>query len=199
MNPANPVAKIETSEGTFKAEIFLDQMPLTASNFMDLAENKFYDGLHIHRIISEFMVQMGCPFSRDPMDVRKGTGGATPKTRFVLPDGTKAKRDKNGYIKDEFVTKLSNIPGTLSMANENEPNTGSSQFFVNCAYNNFLDWHSEDEEALESKHPVFGYIVEGWDVVQRISKVRVTVPDDYPIVPIKIKRVTIERRGSAAE
>mmetsp|Transcript_21474 Transcript_21474/g.52434 ORF Transcript_21474/g.52434 Transcript_21474/m.52434 type:complete len:196 (-) Transcript_21474:54-641(-) len=195
MNAKNPLAKFETSEGNFTAEIFLDKMPLTASNFMDLVEHKFYDGLHIHRIIEDFMVQLGCPFSRDPMDVRKGTGGATGKTRFTLPDGTKVKRDRKGFIQDELTEKLSNIPGTLSMANENEPNTGSSQIFINMAYNTFLDWHSDDEEALDSKHPVFGYVIDGWDVVSKISRVKTTVPDDYPVNPIEIRRVTITRRS----
>lgn len=129
------------------------------------------------------------------MDVRKGTGGAPPKTRFALPDGKRVKRDDNGYIPDELVGNLSNIPGTLSMANENEPNTGSSQFFINLAYNTFLDYFvdvDEDGENCETqKHPVFGYIVEGWETVLKIARAKVTVPDDYPMTPILVHKVTI--------
>uniref|UniRef100_A0A7S1TIL1 Peptidyl-prolyl cis-trans isomerase n=1 Tax=Compsopogon caeruleus TaxID=31354 RepID=A0A7S1TIL1_9RHOD len=191
----NPFALFDTSEGSFKAEIFLDKMPLTASNFLDLVKLGFYDGQHIHRVIQGFMVQFGCPYSREVTDVRKGTGRAPPKSRFAMPDGKKTKRDDNGFIPDEFTVNLANIPGTLAMANENEPNTGSSQFFINLAYNNFLNhWVDVDEDGepcQDQKHPVFGYVVDGWDVILKIARTRVTVPDDYPAIPILVHKVTI--------
>ena len=106
---ANPTASFETSLGTFQAEIYLDKMPLTAQNFIDLAKSGFYDGLHFHRVINNFMIQFGCPHSRDPASTRAGTGGP--------PDGR---------IQDEFPDEhqLSNEPGTLSMANTGQPNSG---------------------------------------------------------------------------
>ena len=63
---ANPTALFETTLGNFKAEILLDKMPITAKNFIDLAKSGFYDGLHFHRVIKNFMIQFGCPHSSDP-------------------------------------------------------------------------------------------------------------------------------------
>ncbi len=146
---ANPTAVFETSMGTFKAELFVDQMPITAGNFVTLAESGFYDGLHFHRIIPNFMLQFGCPHSKDPRSPRAGTGGP--------PHGT---------IQDEFTARLSNEPGTLSMANTGRPNSGGSQFFVNTVHNRYLDWF---DTSTPSKHPVFGQITEGMDVVKQIE------------------------------
>ena len=70
----NPIATFETTEGTIKCEIFLDKMPITASNFIDLANSGFYNGLHFHRVIPDFMDQFGCPFSRDPAAENAGQG-----------------------------------------------------------------------------------------------------------------------------
>ena len=147
----NPVATFETSEGTFKAEIFLAEMPITAQNFISLAESGFYNGLHFHRVIPSFMLQFGCPHSKDPNSSRAGTGGP--------PHGT---------IKDEFLetAKFSNEPGTLSMANTGRPNSGGSQFFVNTVHNSFLDWFNR---GTDSSHPVFGRVTEGMDVVKAIE------------------------------
>ena len=66
----NPIAKFETSMGSFEAEIFLDKMPITAGNFVRLVNEGFYDGLHFHRVIADFMNQFGCPHSRDPNSPR---------------------------------------------------------------------------------------------------------------------------------
>ena len=70
----NPIATFQTSLGTFTAELYQDQMPLTVGNFVKLAKSGFYDGLHFHRVINKFMLQFGCPFSRDPNSPRAGTG-----------------------------------------------------------------------------------------------------------------------------
>src|SRR5918995_1792706 len=147
---ANPTAVCETSLGSFTVELFVDQMPITAGNFVELAKSGFYDGLHFHRVIDKFMIQFGCPHSKDPSSPRAGTG-SSPK----------------GTIKDEHTAKLSNEPGTLSMANAG-PNSGSSQFFINTVHNAFLDWFSPGA----SKHPVFGKVVEGMDVVNKIEKTK---------------------------
>ncbi|MEP7127083.1 MAG: peptidylprolyl isomerase, partial [Byssovorax sp.] len=71
---ANPTALLETSLGTITVELFVDRMPITAGNFVKLAKSGFYDGLHFHRIIDNFMLQFGCPHSRDPKSPRAGTG-----------------------------------------------------------------------------------------------------------------------------
>ena len=73
---ANPTATLSTSLGDFKIELFTDKMPITAGNFVKLAKSGFYDGLHFHRVIDKFMVQFGCPHSKDPQSPRAGTGDA---------------------------------------------------------------------------------------------------------------------------
>lgn len=170
---ANPIATFKTSLGTFKAEIFLDEMPITAQNFIDLSDSGYYDGLHFHRVIKGFMAQFGCPHSSDPTDPRCGTGGP--------PHGT---------IADEHPenAKISNEPGTMSMANTGRPNSGGSQFFLNTVHNHFLDWFSPGP----SKHPVFGRITEGMDVLQLIEGTP-TSAGDRPQTPVKMESITIER------
>jgi cyclophilin family peptidyl-prolyl cis-trans isomerase len=169
---ANPTATCETSLGTFRVELFTDKMPLTAGNFVKLAKAGFYDGLHFHRVIDNFMIQFGCPNSRDPNSPRAGTGNG--------PDGT---------IKDEHPAdaKISNEPGTLSMANTGQPNSGSCQFFINTKHNDYLDWFSPGA----SRHPVFGKVVAGYDVIQKIEKTP-TSAGDRPRTPVQMIKVTIE-------
>jgi len=169
---ANPTALLETSLGNFQIELYADKMPITAGNFVKLAKTGFYDGLHFHRVIDGFMLQFGCPHSKDPASRRAGTGDG--------PDGT---------IQDEHPpdAKLSNEPGTLSMANTGAPNSGSSQFFVNTVHNAYLDWFSPGR----SKHPVFGRVIEGMDVVHAIEKVE-TDDDDRPKTPVKMIKVTVQ-------
>jgi len=170
----NPVAIFETSLGTYKAELFVDTMPVTAGRVLELIRAGFYDGLHFHRVISGFMIQFGCPHSRDPCSPRCGTGGAP-----------------QGNLADEFPRKhkLSNEVGTLAMANTGQPDTGSSQFFVNTAHNRQLDWFRWFGRI--GRHPVFGRVIEGMDVVERIEAVP-TDETDRPQTPVKVIRVTVE-------
>merc|ERR1719229_1599414 len=176
---ANPIATFTTNNmGSFKAEIYLDRVPITASNFIDLAKSGFYNGIHFHRVIPGFMDQFGCPNAKDPKSNRAGTGGPPDGTFKNLKTGATEKRFGGGNIKDENISRDTNAPGTLSMANCGQPNTGGSQFFMNVANNNFLDWFSPGE----SKHPVFGKITSGYDIAEKISKVQTR--DDNPITPV---------------
>lgn len=168
---ANPIAVFDTSLGTFTAEIFVDRMPVTAGNFVKLAKEGFYDGLHFHRVIPRFMVQFGCPYSRDPHDQRAGTGDG--------PDGC---------IRDEHTARISNEPGTLSMANTGRPHSGSSQFFINTVHNAYLDWFTPGG----SRHPVFGRVMSGMDVVHAIESV--PTRGDTPITPVRVDCVMIQAR-----
>lgn len=181
----NPSAVFDTTMGSFTAELYLDRVPRTASNFIDLAKTGFYDGLHFHRVIPGFMNQFGCPHSKDPKSSRSGTGGPPDGTFKNLATGKDEKRTRGGNIQDENISKDSNVPGTLSMANTGQPNSGGSQFFLNVASNANLDWFS----GGASKHPVFGKITEGMDVATKISKVK--TQRDNPVVPIKMKSITI--------
>lgn len=165
---ANPTALVETSLGHFTVELYLDQMPITAGNFIRLAKEGFYDGLHFHRVIKRFMIQFGCPYSRDPNSPRAGTGDS--------PYGT---------IRDEHTARISNEPGTLAMANTGRPGSGSCQFFINTVHNPYLDWFSPGP----SQHPVFGKVINGMEVINLIEKAPTS--QDRPREPIKVERITI--------
>jgi cyclophilin family peptidyl-prolyl cis-trans isomerase len=167
----NPTATFDTSLGSFTAEIYLDKMPVTAANFIKLAKAGHYDGLHFHRVIKDFMIQFGCPHSKDPNSPRAGTGDSP-----------------FGRIQDEFpeAYKLSNEPGTLSMANTGQPNSGGCQFFINTVHNTYLDWFTPGR----SKHPVFGKITSGMDVVKKIETTP-TAQGDRPKTPVNMNKVTI--------
>ncbi|CAE7211333.1 rotA [Symbiodinium sp. CCMP2592] len=102
-----------------------------------------------------------------------------------LQTGAAERRYNGGNIQDELISKDSNAPGTLAMANCGQPNTGGSQFFINVADNSFLDWFSPGT----SRHPVFGKITSGYDVVVRLSKVE--TQDDAPTKPIQMLAVSI--------
>jgi len=133
------------------------------------------------------MLQFGCPHSKDPQSRRAGQGGPPANTTFVC-NGKTIKRDGEGNIPDELTQKISNEPGTLSMANTGAPNSGGGQFFVNTVHNDFLDWWRSD--LSESQHPVFGKVVAGMDVVKKISKVQCD-GNDNPRVPVKVIKVTL--------
>ena len=169
---SNPIAVMDTSEGVIKAELFMDSMPITAGNFVKLAEDGFYDGLHFHRVIPGFMLQFGCPYSKDPNSGRAGTGGPP-----------------HGNIQDEFnaAAKFSNEPGTLSMANTGQPNSGGSQFFLNTVHNAYLDWFTPGR----SKHPVFGKVTEGMDIVTKIENA--PVDGHRPNPPVRMNSITISQ------
>lgn len=166
---ANPTVTFDTSEGSFAAELFLDKMPITAGNFLALAKDGFYDGLHFHRVIPGFMLQFGCTHSKDPNSPYAGTG-----------------KSPRGNVQDEFAARLSNEPGTLSMANTGQPNSGGSQFFINTVHNSFLDWF---DTSTPSKHPVFGKVTTGMDVVKKIE--RLGSRSGKLASPVKMNKVTV--------
>ncbi len=152
---------LHTTMGDITIRLYAD-MPVTAGNFEKLVRSGFYDGTIFHRVIDGFMVQGGDP---------TGTGTGGP-----------------GYtITDEFVEGRSNRRGTLAMANTGRPNTGGSQFFINLVDNTYLDW---DDPRTPSAHPVFGEVVEGMDVVDRIGKVK-TNAADKPRIPVKIEKAEV--------
>lgn len=160
MENRNTRVLLETTQGNIVIELYSD-MPITAGNFKKLVEDGFYDGIIFHRVIADFMIQGGDP---------TGTGAGGP-----------------GYaIEDEFVAGRSNLRGTIAMANSG-PNTGGSQFFINLVDNTYLDY---DKTPFTSKHPVFGEVVEGMDVVDKIGKTKVGT-GDRPIEEIKIIKASV--------
>merc|ERR1719164_340200 len=108
----NPVATFNMTEGVIKAEIYLDRVPITASNFIDLSKTGFYNGLHFHRVIPGFMNQFGCPHSKDPNSRRSGTGGPPDTTFTNLATGASVQRRNGGNIPDENISRDTNAPGT---------------------------------------------------------------------------------------
>lgn len=172
-NDMNPIAVIKTNRGEVEIELFADQMPITTDNFIKLSESGFYNDTKFHRVIDSFMIQGGDPNSKGNDESIYGTGGP-------------------GYtIQDEFVKGdlLTNTRGTISMANTGQPNSGGSQFFINLVDNTGLDF---DKEPLSSRHPVFGRVIKGMDVVDAIGKTE-TGAGDIPTDPVIVESVTIKK------
>lgn len=170
-NDMNPTAVIKTNMGTIELELFADVMPITTGNFIALAESGFYDNVKFHRVIEGFMIQSGDPNSRGSNEAIYGTGGP----------------DKN--VQDEFVAGelLTNTRGTISMANTGQPNSGGSQWFINLADNTALDF---DKPPFTSKHPVFGRVIKGMEVVDAIGSTE-TKARDIPVNPVIIETIEI--------
>jgi cyclophilin family peptidyl-prolyl cis-trans isomerase len=186
----NPRAILTTTMGEMEVELFMDKAPITVSNFIDLAKKGFYNGLHFHRVIPNFMVQFGCPFSADPHSSSAGTGGPAPKSEFKgFISKRRLQRDTRGNIRDEC-PEISNKKGTLAMANTGQPNSGGSQFFVNVADNAFLDCF---DNSTKSNHPVFGRVLQNLPAAVKMSQVNTT--KDNPVEPIKMIKVDIMAFG----
>lgn len=166
----NTKITLHTNKGEIVIELYEDTMPITAGNFLKLAREGFYDGTKFHRVIKGFMIQGGDPNSKGDNTSLYGRGGP-------------------GYtIQDEFVKGLSNVRGTIAMANTGQPNSGGSQFFINLVNNTALDF---DKEPLTSRHPVFGKVIEGMNVVDEIANAA-TGPNDVPTQAIIIKQITLK-------
>ncbi|QQR65141.1 peptidylprolyl isomerase [Candidatus Kaiserbacteria bacterium] len=171
-NTMNRVAVFSTNKGTIEIELFEDKMPITTGNFIKLALENFYDGIKFHRVIDGFMIQAGDPNTKGNDILSYGSGGP-------------------GYtVQDEFVedSLLSNVRGTIAMANTGQPNSGGSQFFINTVDNTGLDFN---KEPFSSKHPVFGRVIKGLDIVDAISKVEVG-QRDLPVEPVVIESIDIK-------
>jgi peptidyl-prolyl cis-trans isomerase B (cyclophilin B) len=137
----NKKAVMDTSKGTIELELYADEVPNTVANFEKLANAGFYDGTKFHRVIPNFMVQGGDPYSRTG-EGRVGTGGPG----YMI----KCETDKNTH---------KHIAGTLSMAHAGK-DTGGSQFFI-C--------HSP-QRHLDGVHTVFGQVTKGMDIVNAIKQ-----------------------------
>ncbi|MDR3075491.1 MAG: peptidylprolyl isomerase [Candidatus Methanoplasma sp.] len=152
---------LHTTAGDIELKLH-DDMPITTGNFMKLVSQGYYDNTVFHRVIKDFMIQGGDP---------EGTGRGGP-----------------GYtIQDEFGKGHSNVRGTISMANTGRPNTGGSQFFINTVDNCYLD---RENPGTPYAHPVFGQVVNGMDVVDRIGNCE-TDRGDRPAEDIRIIRAEI--------
>lgn len=137
-------AEIHTVKGVMKVSFYEEDAPQTVANFLKLAGEGFYDGLAFHRVIPDFVIQGGCPYSKDMSNKQVGTGGPGYSIDCEL-DGENQFHDK----------------GVLSMAHAGR-NTGGSQFFI-C--------HSRNNTAhLDRQHTCFGKVIEGLDVIDDIRQ-----------------------------
>jgi cyclophilin family peptidyl-prolyl cis-trans isomerase len=166
---ANPVVVMQTSMGTIKIELFADKAPNTVKNFLGYVDDKFYDGTLFHRVIGDFMIQ----------------GGG-------LESGFKVKKTKDP-IKNESGNGLSNKRGTIAMARTNEPDSATSQFFINVVDNDRLD---KDKFSDGVGYCVFGKVIEGMDVVDKIKNVETSGPRGRPAnAPVKEVVIKSVRRA----
>ncbi len=138
--PANPQVLIKTSEGNITLQLFANKAPITVANFLSYVESGFYKGTVFHRVIPEFMIQGG-GFGTDM--VEKETGEP---------------------IKNESQNRLRNTRGTVAMARTSDPDSATSQFFINQRTNLRLDWTPGSEG-----YTVFGEVIQGMDIVDFIA------------------------------
>ncbi|MDL2314362.1 peptidyl-prolyl cis-trans isomerase, partial [Desulfovibrio sp. OttesenSCG-928-C14] len=155
---SNPMVLLETSSGDILIELFADKAPKTVENFLSYVDEGFYANTIFHRVIKDFMIQGGGMTMR--MEDKK----------------TKAP------IKNEANNGLSNKRGTIAMARTMDPHSASAQFFINTVDNEGLDFSAETTSGWG--YCVFGQVVEGLDVVDKISKVKTKsqgMHDDVPV------------------
>lgn len=157
-------ATLHTSMGDIVLELDGSRAPLAVGNFVQLAESGFYDGVSFHRVIPDFMIQTGCPLSKN-QDHRAEHGTGGPGYSF------------EDEINDSLLTQ-----GSVAMANSG-PNTNGSQFFIVTA--NATPW-------LDGLHTNFGDVTEGMDIMETISGVERDQRDN-PVEPITITHVTVSR------
>lgn len=164
----HPQIEVVTSEGRFTLELVTKEAPKTVAHFLELVDAGFYDGLIFHRVIAGFMVQ---------------TGGYTP--------GFKLREDEQS-VANESGNALSNTRGTIAMARTGDPHSANSQFFINLADNRRLD-PQKDPVRGRWGYTVFGYVVEGMDVIDKIAAAETSPQGEHanaPILPIIIKKMS---------
>ena len=155
---ANPQVVIETSKGTIVAELFADKAPISVKNFLQYANDKFYDNTIFHRVIPNFMVQGG------------GFGADLQQKSTRAP------------IKNESYNGVKNDRGTLAMARTNQPDSATAQFYVNLKDNDFLN-KAKARDGVG--YAVFGKVTEGMDVVDKIAQVETGNRGQFQNVPTK--------------
>lgn len=156
--------RIETSQGVIVAELDAEKAPITVKNILSYVEDGFYDGTIFHRVIDGFMIQ----------------GGGL--------DANMAMKETKPPIRNEAGNGLKNVKGTLAMARTGVVDSATAQFFINLVDNGFLD--HKDETPSGFGYAVFGNVVEGMDVVEKIGKVK-TGPQDVPVETVVMEKVTV--------
>ncbi|MBZ0127164.1 MAG: peptidyl-prolyl cis-trans isomerase A [Rhodocyclales bacterium] len=163
---ANPVVEMKTNQGLLVIELYADKAPKTVENFLQYVKDGFYNGTIFHRVIDGFMIQ---------------GGGFEPGMR---------QKPTRAPIENEAKNGLKNAAGTLAMARTQDPHSASAQFFINLADNNPLDYPSRDGWG----YAVFGKVTQGFDIVQKIAKVKTGnagYHQNVPVTPVLIESVRL--------
>jgi cyclophilin family peptidyl-prolyl cis-trans isomerase len=166
-NVNDEIIEIQTTEGTIIIQLDGRRAPITVTNFIKLIKEKYFDGTIFHRVIPNFMIQGG-GFNKDLIDLEPGDS-----------------------IANESGNGLKNLRGTIAMARTSDPHSANAQFFINTKDNSFLN-----PKSGNWGYAVFGNVIEGIDVADKISK-KPTGPrgrfsQDVPIENIEIKKIVIQ-------
>ncbi len=155
---------IKTSMGDIEVELFNDKAPATVKNFLSYADKGFYNGTIFHRVIKDFMIQ---------------GGGFDEKFN---------QKDTDKPIQNEADNKVSNAKGTLAMARTGDPHSATAQFFINTKDNDFLNHTAKNAQGWG--YCVFGKVIKGMDVVEKIQNVK--TGSRYPHQDVPVKNVVIK-------
>ncbi|MBM4253027.1 MAG: peptidyl-prolyl cis-trans isomerase [Deltaproteobacteria bacterium] len=168
------MVEIKTSEGNIKVELADKEAPISVANFVAYVNSKFYDGTVFHRVIDGFMIQ---------------GGGYTVDGDKLNEKPTKA------AIANEAKNGLKNDKGTIAMARTSNPDSGTSQFYINLVNNDRLNYPNPDGHG----YAVFGRVVEGLDIVEKIGKSRTAIRfnmQDFPVADVKILSASVVKPTS---
>jgi peptidyl-prolyl cis-trans isomerase A (cyclophilin A) len=171
--PTGPVATIETSLGRIRIALDQEKAPVSVTNFVKYARSGHYSGTVFHRVIPGFMIQ---------------GGGMTAELK---------EKPTSPPIRNEARNGVRNLRGSIAMARTNDPNSATSQFFINVKNNPSLDFGIQG-----AGYAVFGQVIDGMDVVDRIVAVPTKNAGPYqnvPVTPVVIKSVRVEGAGAAAK
>lgn len=157
--------KLETNLGNIILELNHEKAPVTADNFVNYVESGFYNGTIFHRVIDGFMIQGG-GFNKDM-----------------------EQKETNDPIANEADNGLKNKIGSIAMARTQDPHSATAQFFINVASNSFLDFKNKQDHNYG--YCVFGEVIEGMDIVEKIKGVKTSnngMHQDVPVEPIVIEK-----------
>ena len=172
----NPQVEMRTSMGVITLELQPENAPETVKNFLQYVKDGFYNGTIFHRVIADFMIQ---------------GGGFTPDM---------AQKKTRDPVRHEGGNGLTNQVGTIAMARTAEPNSGTSQFFINVVDNQMLNFRGPG--AQEVGYTVFGRVISGLEVVNKIRNVQTTAKGPHQNVPVQtvtLERVTLVEAKPAAK
>jgi peptidyl-prolyl cis-trans isomerase B (cyclophilin B) len=169
----NPKVEFDTTAGKIVVELYPEAAPATVANFLEYVKSGFYTGTQFHRVIPGFMIQGG-GFTADFKQ--------KPTRPPIVNEAEHSSKDG-----------LLNVPGTIAMARTSDPNSATAQFFINVADNKFLNFRSSDPAGIG--YAVFGKVVSGMDVVEKIAKTPTGAggpfPKDVPVEKVVINSVKI--------